>query len=241
MAENCSNCNALIAGNYCSDCGQKVKLERINGHYIKHEIEHVLHFEKGILYTIKALLLHPGASVREFISENRNRLVKPIIFIVVTSLIYSLTAHFFHIEEGYINIEEAQKASAVNYLNQWVQGHYGYANLIMGIFIAAWVRLFFRKHDVNFYEIVILLCFVIGIEMLLCALFALLEGTTHLALLPIASVVALIYTTWGIGNFFDGKKAVNYVKAFFAYVLGTVSFSVAILIIGTVVDLLLKH
>lgn len=240
MAENCRNCNALITGNYCSDCGQKVKLDRINGHYIKHEIEHVLHFEKGILYTIKALLLHPGASVREFISENRNRLVKPIIFIVITSLIYSLTAHFFHIEEGYINIAYAKKASAVNYLNQWVQGHYGYANLIMGIFIAAWVRLFFRKYDVNFYEIIILLFFVMGIEMLFCALFALLEGVTHLPLAPVASVIVLIYTTWGIGNFF-GKKTVNYLKAFFAYVLGTVSFSVAILFIGTMVDLLLKH
>lgn len=240
MAENCRNCNALITGNYCSDCGQKVKLDRINGHYIKHEIEHVLHFEKGILYTIKALLLHPGASVREFISQNRNRLVKPIIFIVITSLIYSLTAHFFHIEEGYINIAYAKKASTVNYLNQWVQGHYGYANLIMGIFIATWIRLFFRKYDVNFYEIIILLCFVMGIEMLFCALFALLEGVTHLPLAPVASVIVLIYTTWGIGNFF-GKKVANYLKAFFGYVLGTVSFSLAILIIGTMVDLLLKY
>ncbi|MGY5251832.1 DUF3667 domain-containing protein [Sphingobacterium spiritivorum] len=217
-----------------------MKLDRINGHYIKHEIEHVLHFEKGILYTIKALLLHPGASVREFISQNRNRLVKPIIFIVITSLIYSLTAHFFHIEEGYINIAYAKKASTVNYLNQWVQGHYGYANLIMGIFIATWIRLFFRKYDVNFYEIIILLCFVMGIEMLFCALFALLEGVTHLPLAPVASVIVLIYTTWGIGNFF-GKKVANYLKAFFGYVLGTVSFSLAILIIGTMVDLLLKH
>lgn len=81
-------------------------LKRIDGHYIAHEIEHILHFERGILYTVKGLLIAPGASVRQFINENRSRLVKPIIFIIITSLIYSVVNHFFHIEEGYMQIKE---------------------------------------------------------------------------------------------------------------------------------------
>jgi hypothetical protein len=99
---NCVNCNNQITENYCSSCGHPAKLKRIDGHYIIHEIEHVLHFEKGILYTIRELLIRPGENVGHFISENRSRLVKPIIFIIVTSLIYTLIAHFFHIEDGYI-------------------------------------------------------------------------------------------------------------------------------------------
>jgi len=105
---NCKNCDNVITGNFCSNCGQPVKLERIDRHYIVHEINHVLHFEKGIFYTIKELLIRPGQNVREFISENRSRLVKPIIFIIVTSLIYSIIVHFFHVEDGYINMSDSE-------------------------------------------------------------------------------------------------------------------------------------
>jgi predicted acetyltransferase len=35
-------------------------LKRIDGHYIIHEIEHVLHFERGNLYTVRELITKPG-------------------------------------------------------------------------------------------------------------------------------------------------------------------------------------
>ena len=87
---NCKNCNAKIDQNYCPNCGQAAKVKRIDGQYIIHEIEHVLHFDRGILFTIKELFIKPGESVRNFILENRFRLVKPIVFIIVTSLIYTI-------------------------------------------------------------------------------------------------------------------------------------------------------
>ena len=117
---NCKNCNAEIKQNYCPNCGQPTKLKRIDGHYIAYEIGELLNFERGILFTIKELLIRPGENVRNFISENRSRLVKPIIFIIVTSLIYSLINHFFQIEDGYLNFEET-KQSATGYIFQWIQ------------------------------------------------------------------------------------------------------------------------
>lgn len=68
---NCNNCNHELTGKYCSGCGQPVQLKRIDSHYIMHEIEHVLHIEKGILFTIKELLIRPGQNIREFIKDNR--------------------------------------------------------------------------------------------------------------------------------------------------------------------------
>jgi len=46
MEENCKNCNEIITGNFCVDCGQPVKLHKIDQHFISHEISHALHFEK---------------------------------------------------------------------------------------------------------------------------------------------------------------------------------------------------
>lgn len=236
---NCSNCKEVISGKYCAACGQPAQLKRVDSHYIIHEIEHILHFEKGILYTIRELMLRPGQNVRQFLSENRSRLVKPIIFLIVASLIYSLINHFFHIEDEYMSFD-GDEASATAAIFAWVQGHYGYANIIMGVFIAWWTKIFFRKHGFNIFEILILLCFVMGIGMLLFALFAILEGVTHLRLMQFGGIAALIYSAWAIGQFFDKNKPASYIKALIAYLLGSLSFIIVAVAMGIIIDLVLK-
>ncbi|MFW0739183.1 DUF3667 domain-containing protein [Flavobacterium sp. T12S277] len=235
---NCLNCNNELNSNFCPDCGQPKTLKRINGHYIVHEIEHVLHFERGILYTIKELITNPGQNIRNYLTENRSRLVKPIIFIIVTSLIYSVSNHFFHFQDGYMSFLDSQKTTTSTIL-KWVQVNLGYSNIMMGIFIALWTKLFFKKRDYNIFEILILLCFVMGIGMLIYAIFGLVYGLTHLNIMQFAGIAAFIYSTWAIGNFYDRGKASSYVKAFFAYILGMITFSLAIILVGTFIDLVI--
>ncbi|WP_291285721.1 DUF3667 domain-containing protein [Flavobacterium sp.] len=237
---NCLNCNTELNSNFCPDCGQPKTLKRINGYYIVHEIEHVLHFERGILYTIKELITNPGQNIRNYLTENRSRLVKPIIFIIVTSLIYSVSNHFFHFQDGYMSFLDSQKTTTSAIL-KWVQVNLGYSNIMMGIFIALWTKLFFKKRDYNIFEILILLCFVMGIGMLIYAIFGLVYGLTHLNIMQFAGIAAFIYSTWAIGNFYDRGKASSYIKAFFAYILGMITFSLAIMIVGTLIDLVIKH
>jgi len=233
---NCKSCSAVLAGNFCSNCGQPAKTKRIDGHYIMHEIEHVLHFEKGILYTIKELLIKPGASVKDFLAENRSRLVKPIIFIIITSLIYTLITHFFHIEDEYINFGR-DKDSAVTAISSWIQNHYGYANILMGFFIAFWLKVFFRRHDYNFFETLILLCFVMGMGMLIFSAVALVEGITKIKLMQFAGAFGTIYLIWAIGQFYHKNKAGSYIKALIAYILGMMTFALIVVLIGFLIDL----
>lgn len=236
---NCKNCTSKIHGNYCAQCGNASQLKRIDGHFILHEIEHVLHFEKGLFFTIRELLLRPGKCVREYISENRSRLVKPIIFIIVTSLIYTLAEHFFHIEKGYFKISDSTSPT-FDAISNWVHSHYGYANIIMGFFIACWLRIFFRKHDVNFFEISILLSFVMGIGMLFLALAAVLNGVTGLKLMPVFSLITLIYLSWSIGQFFDPRKLASLLKAGAAYALGFATFSASTWVLGLGYDAMMR-
>ncbi len=214
----CKNCDTEIDQNYCPQCGQPAKLHRIDGHYILHEIEHILHFERGILFTVRELLLRPGKSIKEFISDNRGRLVKPIIFIIITSLIYTIAIHYFHIKDNYITFEGRESVFTVK-IFKWYQDNYGYGNIMMAAFIAFWIKIFFKKYEYNFFEILILLCFIIGITMLIYALAAFLVGVTKLPLMVFSAIISLFYLTWSIGQFFDPKKFINYIKAFFAYIL----------------------
>lgn len=231
MIATCNSCNQDIPENYCSKCGAPARLQRIDRHYIQHEIEHILHLEKGIFYTIKELVVRPGQSINTFILNNRSRLVKPIVFIIVTSLIYTLVNHFFHIEEGYLNFDKTNTAG-LNPVNQWIQHHYGYANIIMGVFMAFWLKLFFRKHGYNFFELLILLCFVQGIGMLLFSVFALAEGLSHMHLQHYGGMLFMCYHAWAVGQFFGKNKYANYLKAVGAYILGIITFTGCILLLG---------
>jgi hypothetical protein len=236
----CKNCNTEVNLNFCPNCGQPKNLKRIDRHYILHEIEHILHFERGILYTIRGLVTKPGQNIRNYLSENRSRLVKPVLFIIVTSLIYTFISHFFHIEDEYIKFDGLGDTAIGNIL-KWIQANYGYANILTGAFVAIWLKVFFKKYGYNFYELLIMLCFVLGISMLIFAVFALAEGFLHFKLLTIAGMVGLVYLVWSTGNFFQENKIGNYVKALISYFLGTVTFYVIIFVIGLTVDALTKN
>lgn len=216
--------------------GKPAELPRINSGYIKQELENVLLLEKGLLLTIREVLLRPGKSVQEFLHRDRTRLAKPIYFVIITSLIYTLANHYLGFEDGYID-SGGLEGSVLGVIFSWMQNNYGFANLILGVFIALWIKVFFRKFNYNFFEIMILLFYIIGVGMLILALFGVAESLTQIRFTQIGAFLIFGYTAWSIGQFFD-KKASSYVKAFFAYLIGYITFMILVFIIGISIDLL---
>jgi hypothetical protein len=240
--KNCKNCNHQIAENYCPHCGQPATPKRIDKHYILHEILNLLQFEKGVFFTAKRLLLRPGSSVKEYLNENRNIYTKPIPFLIITSLIYTLVAHFFYADKIYNEKEQLSFGeSSVGDILRWVQTNYGYANIIMGVFIALCIKLLFRKYKYNLFEITVLLCFVMGQGMLLLTLEAFFVGLMSKQIfIGILTVISFAYPTWAIGHFFDKSKVSSYIKAFLAYFLGYLLFYIAVILVGLTVDVISK-
>jgi hypothetical protein len=235
MRSTCKNCNTDLNQNYCPNCGHPAKLKRIDGQYIVNEISSVLNINKGILFTIRELILRPGKTVRYFLQEDRNTLVKPIVFIIVCSLVYSIIQQLFNFEDGYVGYS-FEKESAITSIFQWVSQNYGYSNLIMGVFIAFWIKIFFRKYSFNFYEILTLLCFAMGIGMLIFALFGIADSLIDMQIMDMGYLIGIIYILWAIVNFYDKKKPVNYAKAVFSYFFGMIAFMFGIYLIGGIID-----
>ncbi|NNJ58435.1 MAG: DUF3667 domain-containing protein [Lutibacter sp.] len=235
MVNICKNCKTEVTLNYCPNCGNPIKLTRINSQYIVQEVGSVLNFDKGIFYTIRELILRPGKTIRQFIKEDRNRLVKPIVFIIISSLIYSIFQQLFNFEDGYVGYS-FEKDSAIHSIFNWVSKNYGYSNILMGIFIALWIKIFFKKYGYNFYEILILLCFVMGIGMLLFAVFGVADSLIDLKIIDKGYLIGILYILWAIAQFFDKKKIWNYPKALVSYFLGMVTFMIGIYAIGAIID-----
>lgn len=236
---HCEQCQNELTGNFCSNCGSAQVLKRIDGTFILSEILSILNFDKGILYTIRELLTRPGQNIRDFIHRERRRLVKPIFFMIICSVVYTATQQFVHFEDKYITVTGFDESATASIFN-WIQNNYGYGNILMAIFIAFWIKVFFKKYDYNFFEILTLLCFVIGMGMLIYTIFGVAESLSKVKVMYLGGLVGFVYFSWAIGQFFDERKKINFLKGFLSYFLGMLSFTLVAIITGIAIDLVKK-
>ncbi len=193
------------------------KLKRIDIHYVSHEIQHLFHVEKGYLYTVKELFLRPGKTVRTYIFEDRDKLVKPVVFLIFSSVIFTLILHLFHIEFTFFGTIKGRAEG----INNWLNSQFGYTNLILTLFIGLWIKLFFYKRNYNLFEIVVLLCYAMGEGILIFGIFLIPDSIFPNPYLNNVSIFFyLIYSIWAIGQFFGEKKFVNYLLAIVSFLGG---------------------
>ena len=124
---------------------------------------------------------------------------------------------------------------------EWTEEYIGYANLLMGIFTAPWLKLLFWKYDYNIFEIVILQCFLLGTGMLMITITGVIESIIGLCFYYFSIGIYSIYTTWAIVRFYKRSKFINYFKALFAYAFGVISSSIFLMILGHMIDLLIEN
>jgi Protein of unknown function (DUF3667) len=217
---------------------QNDKLERINGKYILHEIEHILHLERGIFYTIKKIFHAPGETINEFITDNRNKITKPIIFVIITSLIYNVANKFGHFHDD--AIEKVIDNNTVTIIENWCNSNLGYYNICLGILVAFFLKLLFYKSKYNLFEVLVLMCYIIGIDILLAAITGLFSTIFHFNFMKLYAFVCFIYTSWAIANFYGKNKWYNYIKSLVAFVLGLIVLSFLPEVLGFIVDLIIK-
>lgn len=155
MEITCKNCHQIYKGHYCNNCGQPAETHKINWHFLWHDIQHgLLHFDKGILYSVRQLFTRPGDSIREFIDGKRVRHFKPLSLVVVLATLYGLLYHYFHI--NLINVTSTDPK--VNYLNfnEWMATHFSWVTIATIPFFTLGTYICFRNQGYNFIEYFIL-------------------------------------------------------------------------------------
>lgn len=87
--ETCLNCRAVLAGEFCQDCGQ-------SGHSIRRpfwalvgeSLETFFSLDGRIAQTLPDLLMHPGRMTRAYLDGQRARFIPPFRLYVFASLIF---------------------------------------------------------------------------------------------------------------------------------------------------------
>ncbi len=226
--------------NRCSNCGTPVKVEQIDVHFFRNVLAGVFFWGWEAFYTVKAVLITPGKSIREYISEDRSKLMNPITFLFLTVLFYSILSSFFAFEPKNVSINypgAENYESFVPSIMAWLQSHLAIFSLIIGAFESILLYWFFKKQHYNFFEILSLVCYVTGVWTLLSFFITLTEQYNFPKWTTIVSYsLFLVYMVWATAQFL-GTKIWTYLKVIFAYLLGLTFCILIILIIGILIDL----
>ncbi len=243
MEANCINCGTFANDHFCSNCGHNQELKRIDKNYAFQELSKLVGFEKGFIFTSKELLLHPGAVIREYIHTNRQKITKPLTYLILASVIYTLISQYFKLDVVHSDFSKKFYGnSSLGNINNWVQNNYGYANIIMILPITLWTKLFFKEYKYNFYETFVVISLVMGFGMLIFSLEPIIDRlfpSYFILINGLVGFISFIYASWGIGQFY-GKSVSNYLKAFLSYFLGFITFQFVISFIAIVYDVFLK-
>lgn len=165
MEQLCPNCSTTITVNFCENCGQK-RFKRIDKKYLWDELQYtVFHANKGLLYTVKKLIVNPGKTAREFIDGNRVNHYKPILLVFVLSGVSTFITFKILGFQKMLAAYFAAKQLSPGFSTKYMSFMSSYSTLIMLVlipFFALTTKLAYRKWGHNFYEHIVMNAYIVS-------------------------------------------------------------------------------
>lgn len=237
---NCRNCGEIASVNYCSHCGQDVKVGRITFATLSNELsESILKVNKGFLYTIKELFIRPGKSIQAYLNGKRKKHYKPITYLLILSTVYffisSITGYNTWMDEIlsglYSGFNDTGSEMELPAAITWVIDNYAYSSLLFIPVFSLASYICFSRYKVNYVEHIVINCYITGQQAILYALFSLLiTGLAYEPLEMLSVAVAISYTFWVFFKFFkEGNRVLNIFRSILTYALCWIFSSVILL------------
>ena len=223
---HCGNCEAPLAGPYCSQCGQSAHESARSMHALFHDGWHSLTHVDGRLWrTLWLLMTKPGEVTRQFVANRRASFMPPFrLYLVISLLFFGLLGVFHHDDLLHFKVDDAEKAQGCAGLSSnpaWLAerardacnkmladggaslNHLFMASLPRAMFlflplIAAGMLLLYWRPRRWYVEHLVFYLHTHTAAFLLGALAIVLQGTAHAwpALAPVSAAVSVLLACW---------------------------------------------
>jgi hypothetical protein len=157
---SCLNCGKAISLNYCAHCGQKTGVGKFTVHGLMHDIPHaIFHLDRGLIPTMKALLIKPQQVINEYLDGKRMKYFNPLTMLALIAgayaLIYSFEAVWALVAKPWSAAFDEQSKKTMLFASRWY-------SLLLALMVPAtalgnWIM--FRKANRTIAEHLIVVCF----------------------------------------------------------------------------------
>lgn len=216
--KHCKNCNKLLKGNYCSNCGQKATTGRITFRYLLEIVIHTFaHIEKGFLYTSKELLIRPGKTMHDYLTGHRKKLESPVGYIVVWVGLEWLTRKVVISLMGYKFLHSVYETPDYERARSFYDQHSSWFVFIIVPFVASIIYLLMGKPRYNLAEMAAITLYGFGTY----HIFQLFTSTVLLGVVfqvnirswqigVFYNVIGAVWTFWSLYDFFKSVHLNNF-------------------------------
>jgi len=208
MAKSCQNCNEIITGNFCANCGQKTSVHRYSfKHFIEHDLIHgIWNIDNGFFFTIKELLTRPGHSIRKFINGKRVGYFSALTLLLIILGVSHFVGEYSQVKLSDLTPESSKES--MNAIEEFTKKYPKFTLILTIPFYSVFSFLWFRKSKLNLTEHFVLNSYKTVAESIIELIFIIITVfyTNQKGLITIYSFVmlfSLIYSFWYYKQFFS--------------------------------------
>lgn len=240
----CRSCNSVISGNYCSECGQKVIHERFTVSSFVQTLLAAFNLEKGFLFTVKELFIHPGNAVNDYLSGKTKPYVNPLTYLLVIGGVYSfllLKLNIFDAGMEAIGTPSPTTDEAMALQNKWFTFYKNIINfipLLLIPFISLASKWVYKSRQLYYGEFLIINSFLFVQILVLIVVLA----PIVLIAPPIAEVfpfitlfIIIAYLSYSLKSIFRESFFRSLVKAILSLLLGYLLFVIFFVLIISII------
>jgi hypothetical protein len=208
--DECTNCGASRAGEFCAGCGQHAVRGRLTVQGIVKQVAHdVLNLDRGLLFTALELTRRPGDAIRDYVEGKRVRYTGPVKYFILTLAVTTFaTAQLGVMNEagaGMVksmgNAAPVTAEQASRFMSQWMT-----LFMALGVpFTAAVTARLFRRARMTYAEHLVLNLYAYGHQALglaLTLLVAVALPRWETGLVSAWMLAAAVYFGWACTRFF---------------------------------------
>ncbi|MCC3160596.1 DUF3667 domain-containing protein [Hymenobacter sp. 15J16-1T3B] len=161
----CLNCGTGLHDQYCAHCGQPADTHRITTGHLLHEIPHsIWHVDKGLLFTLREMVLRPGAALRAYLAGQRRPYFAPISYLLLLVGVSTFLMAALHIVP--FDLHDPRVPAATRQLQQETLGpvikYMSWYQVLMLPVTALFTRQVLRRGGLNYAECIVVNAFAIG-------------------------------------------------------------------------------
>lgn len=172
----CLNCDTQRVGAYCHACGQPFREGRLTLRGLWNDVAlHFFQMDRGLLRTLRDMLINPGRVIRRYVDGQRRRYVNPFTYLF-TGAATSLVSFSFLKDSFTRWVQQTLASSAAHTpellspgktkifaeLNLKLTQYNAYTMLVMALPFALLLRIFFSKQQINLAESFVFALFCFG-------------------------------------------------------------------------------
>lgn len=228
-AKTCKNCGAVVTSGFCPNCGQRTSIGRVTFKETFHDlIDQLFSVSAPLPITVKMLIVNPGRLFREYLSGHRKKYYKPISFFLLATLIYIFVRWLIDFSPFAQQIGDPTSSPVIEEALLEQARDFMFMNInnllfFLVITLALMVKIFFYK-SYMLSEYLAVSFYLVGFYTLLTTVNLFYMKYVNPDIQYIAILLMWGYFVYAMVSFFEKRKLLVGIKAFFAFFIAYVLY-----------------